>query len=98
LAAEEASGRSPLHDVKEVSQAAFAAGGISALGKSVRVRFWSYRASRYLRTVSSYRASRCFADRCARVGGRPVAHSTKLVEPDGIEATTCCLQSRRSPN
>jgi hypothetical protein len=43
------------------------------------------------------------ARRCRRrpntiLTNEPVAFSDRLVEPDGIEPTTSCLQSRRSPN
>ena len=33
-----------------------------------------------------------------RVGGKPVCDLEILVEPDGVEPTTSCLQSRRSTN
>jgi hypothetical protein len=36
-------------------------------------------------------------DGCGRLFSREQA-DTRLVEPDGIEPTTSCLQSRRSPN
>ena len=52
-----------------------------------------------------------FSSRCQRTGSTPRGHAAnqsfldkhspafeRLVEPDGIEPTTSCLQSRRSPN
>ena len=52
-----------------------------------------------------------FSSRCQRTGSTPHGHAAnqsildkhslafeRLVEPDGIEPTTSCLQSRRSPN
>ena len=42
----------------------------------------------------------CFSDETAgSFSGSPIGFGiTGLVEPDGIEPTTSCLQSRRSPN
>ncbi len=40
---------------------------------------------------------RSFADEFKRLANRS-GIDRKLVEPDGIEPTTSCLQSRRSPN
>ena len=49
-------------------------------------------------------ASSDFMDDAFEIARRPPAHRSTvtprkgLVEPDGIEPTTSCLQSRRSPN
>src|SRR5262245_9020868 len=80
---EEASGRSPLHDVKEVRP--------SGIRRRRNFGSWQERAR-------SFRPTARRAARGQMRSSRSQAGITKLVEPDGIEPTTSCLQSRRSPN
>jgi hypothetical protein len=73
-------------------------------------RVWSSAPTRDLhlaRTLGAISSSRC---QISRGGEEPISrsiaakritswtNSNPLVEPDGIEPTTSCLQSRRSPN
>src|SRR3954452_17167146 len=51
-------------------------------------------------TISNTRAATCVAGELPLTSGHRalLARAIALVEPDGIEPTTSCLQSTRSPN
>jgi hypothetical protein len=85
--------RSPLHDVRQHAQAYIPRTGHGSL---TRICF-SY--GRDWRLAAAHlRLS--FGGQPSRSAGLPAEapKERRLVEPDGIEPTTSCLQSRRSPN
>ncbi len=65
--------------------------------REILFHFWTSGKGRSKRDVR-LSASRFFANAQARHPSLASLSAAGLVEPDGIEPTTSCLQSRRSPN
>ena len=91
--------RSPLHDVRQHAHARAPRGARMHARIHFRMSRWLIhgRDRSWLASRSSWLPARL------RPSGSGVAafvslHERRLVEPDGIEPTTSCLQSRRSPN
>ena len=77
---------------------------MSVCGSCGRKQFVRARMISHARTIGTIPSSRCQTTSPSRQSrdGQDGFHGrkslTRLVEPDGIEPTTSCLQSRRSPN
>jgi hypothetical protein len=85
--------RSPLHDVRQHAQQG--PRGRTHLGKTSKCELDALLDEPRYCGRSNVKAFGTSAGSAIRAPNRPV---TSLVEPDGIEPTTSCLQSRRSPN
>src|ERR1700730_110640 len=89
--------RSPLHDVRQHARVD------SRLSTDHKSRAREFRIpTNELLTLAAAALTAKILDR-SRLGSQPSSIATvfdqnRLVEPDGIEPTTSCLQSRRSPN
>jgi hypothetical protein len=93
--------RSPLHDVRQ--HAPKATRGRTRLG-NLRMRIDEVRTDALLDESHLLPMQQCKIGRQKRAaqGAHPASERSRsiagLVEPDGIEPTTSCLQSRRSPS
>ena len=60
--------------------------------------FWQARSQSAMCDGALKRQARSCTERCSHTRANFSKQARELVEPDGIEPTTSCLQSRRSPN